>query len=43
MEAIRAEMLKCEGVCVIYHIRRENERRSGERFHRFWPKFPWEA
>ena len=42
ISAIKEEISKCEVVCFNCHIRRENERRSGGRFRRFWPKFPWE-
>ncbi len=42
IEAIKAEIELCEVVCWNCHMRRENERRSGGRFRRFWPKFPWE-
>jgi hypothetical protein len=42
IEAIKAEIEKTEVVCWNCHMRRENERRSGGRFRRFWPKMPWE-
>jgi ferredoxin len=42
IEAIMNEISKCEVVCFNCHMRRENKRRSGGRFRRFWPKFPWE-
>jgi hypothetical protein len=29
-------------VCANCHMKRENKRRSGGRFRRFWPKFPGE-
>lgn len=41
-DEILAEISKCEVVCFNCHMRRENERRSGGRFRRFWPKMPWE-
>ncbi|NLG97293.1 MAG: hypothetical protein GX491_08030 [Chloroflexi bacterium] len=40
IEALKKEIRKCEVVCFNCHIRRENERRSGGRFRRFWPKLP---
>ena len=42
IDAIKAEIELCEVVCFNCHMRRENERRSGGRFRRFWPKWPWE-
>ena len=39
LEAIKKEILLCEVVCFNCHMRRENERRSGGRFRRFWPPF----
>lgn len=42
INAIREEIYKCEVVCANCHMRRENERRSGGRFRRWWPKMPWE-
>jgi hypothetical protein len=42
ISSIRKEIEKCEIVCFNCHMRRENERRSGGRFRRFWPKWPWE-
>ncbi len=42
IDTIRAEIEKCDVVCFNCHMRRENERRSGGRFRRFWPKMPWE-
>lgn len=38
IEAIKAEIELCEVVCFNCHMRRENEKRSGGRFRRFWPK-----
>lgn len=42
IEAIRAEIELCEVVCSNCHMRRENERRSGGRFRKWWPKWPSE-
>jgi hypothetical protein len=42
IEAIMKEIGRCEVVCSNCHMRRESMRRSGGRFRRFWPKFPWE-
>ena len=42
IEAIVEEIYKCEVVCSNCHMRREQKRRSGGRFRRFWPKFPGE-
>ena len=42
INAIMDEISKCEVVCYNCHMRREDKRRSGGRFRRFWPKFPWE-
>jgi hypothetical protein len=42
IDAIRKEIEKCDVVCFNCHMRRENERRSGGRFRRFWPQLPWE-
>lgn len=43
IEAIKREIELCEVVCFNCHMRRENERRSGGRFRRFWPEWPWES
>lgn len=40
--AIQEEINKCIVLCFNCHMRREVEERSGGRFRRFWPKFPWE-
>lgn len=42
INAIKEEIYKCDVVCSNCHMRRESERRSGGRFRRWWPKFPWE-
>ena len=42
IRAIMDEIAKCEVVCSNCHMRPENKRRSGGRFRKFWPKFPWE-
>jgi hypothetical protein len=42
IEAFMSEVAKCEVVCFNCHMRREAKRKSGGRFRRFWPKFPWE-
>ncbi len=42
IDAIMEEIGRCEIVCSNCHMRRENKRRSGGRFRRFWPKFPGE-
>lgn len=42
IEAIMDEIAKCDIVCFNCHMRREQQRRSGGRFSRFWPKFPGE-
>lgn len=42
IEAIKEEIYKCEVVCFNCHMRREQKRRSGGRFRRFWLKFPGE-
>jgi hypothetical protein len=42
LETIRAEITNCVVLCFNCHMRRENERKSGGRFRRFWPKMPWE-
>lgn len=40
IEAIQDELSKCEVVCFNCHMRREQKRRSGPRFFKFWPKWP---
>lgn len=40
--AIQDEINKCVVLCFNCHMRREVEERSGGRFRRFWPKWPWE-
>jgi hypothetical protein len=42
ISAIQSEINKCVVLCFNCHARRENEKKSGGRFRRFWPKFPWE-
>ncbi len=42
IKAIKAEIAKCIVLCFNCHARAENEKRSGGRFRRFWPRFPWE-
>ena len=42
IESILEEISRCEVVCSNCHMRREAKRRSGGRFRKFWPKFPWE-
>ena len=42
IEAIRAEIANTIVLCFNCHMRRENEERSGGRFRRFWPRWPWE-
>jgi spore coat polysaccharide biosynthesis protein SpsF (cytidylyltransferase family) len=37
IEAIKDELAKCEIVCFNCHMRREQKRRSGGRFRKFWP------
>ncbi len=42
IDAIMEEIAKCEVVCANCHMRREQKRKSGGRFRRFWPKHPSE-
>jgi hypothetical protein len=42
IEAIREEITNTIVLCWNCHMRREAEERSGGRFRRFWPKWPWE-
>lgn len=41
-DAIREEIYKCDVVCANCHMRRTNERKSGGRFRKHWPRWPWE-
>ena len=42
INAIVKEIARCDVVCFNCHMRREQQRRSGRRFRRFWPKLPRE-
>lgn len=41
IDAIKKEIAKCTILCASCHMRVENDK-SGGRFRRFYPKFPWE-
>jgi hypothetical protein len=40
IEAIKEEIFKCDVVCYNCHMLREQKRRGGGRFEKFWPKRP---
>ena len=42
LEAIKMELEKCIVLCFNCHMRREFEEKSGGRFRKFWPRWPWE-
>ncbi len=42
LDAIQKEIAKCIVLCFNCHMRREFEEKSGGRYRRFWPKWPWE-
>ncbi len=42
LDAIQEEINKCIVLCYNCHMRREVEKKSGGRFRKFWPPWPWE-